>query len=82
MPEATSQETALIRDTFLVMSCRCPFGRSGEFCEVVRDFCDGDLTPPCHPLVTCTNNPTNFTCGPCPSGYDGDGTVCLGKLWN
>ncbi len=78
-PEPTSDETAEIVSTFVVMSCVCPVGRTGEFCEEITDFCAGDSTPPCHPLVTCINNPTNFTCGPCPTGYQGNGTICAGK---
>ena len=81
VPNATSQETAEIQNTFLVMSCNCPIGRTGMFCQDVKDFCVGGATPPCHPLVTCTNNPTNFTCGQCPTGYEGDGTTCLGKMY-
>ena len=78
VPEASSPETAAIVSRFRVMSCNCPVGRTGEFCEAQTDFCAGESTTPCHPLVTCTNYPTNFTCGPCPIGYEGDGTVCLG----
>ncbi|XP_028414143.1 uncharacterized protein LOC114537208 [Dendronephthya gigantea] len=59
------------------MTCECPDGRTGEFCEVELDYCAGELTPPCHPLVSCFNHPTNFTCGACPSGYEGDGSICL-----
>ena len=61
------------------MSCDCPVGRTGEFCEDQRDFCVGEAAPPCHPLVTCINSPTNFTCGSCPNGYEGNGRICLGK---
>ena len=81
VPEASSQETADIDVTFLVMSCNCPDGRTGEFCEVELDYCVGELTPPCHPLVSCFNHPTNFTCGDCPAGYEGDGRICLGELF-
>ena len=80
VPEATSQETGAVQDTFLVMSCNCTIGRTGEFCEEEKNFCEGESTPPCHPLVTCINNPTNFTCGSCPTGYEGDGISCSGKI--
>lgn len=78
VPQASSEETAAIQNTFVVMSCTCPLGFSGEFCGNVRDFCLGELTPPCYPLVTCTNSPTGFACGECPNGYEGNGQVCSG----
>ncbi|CAB4042922.1 mucin, partial [Paramuricea clavata] len=76
VPEATSEQEAAIENTFLVMSCNCPPGYTGEFCGEVRDFCAGGLTPSCNALVTCTNSPTGFTCGDCPNGYDGNGQIC------
>ena len=82
IPPSSSNETDASQSAFLVMSCECPVGRTGEFCEEERDFCVGETTPSCHPLVTCINSPTNFTCGPCPNGYEGDGRICLGKKFN
>jgi hypothetical protein len=79
LPDESSPESGSIASAFLVMSCNCTVGRTGEFCEEVKDFCAGESTPPCHPLVTCFNHPTNFACGPCPRGYEGDGLICSGK---
>jgi hypothetical protein len=36
------------------------------------DECDTDHGG-CDAVVSCTNTPGSRTCGPCPSGYDGDG---------
>jgi hypothetical protein len=82
VPEATSEQEAAIENTFLVMSCNCPFGYTGEFCGEVRDFCAGELTPPCNPLVTCANSAAGFMCGDCPNGYEGNGQICSGQLIN
>lgn len=57
-------------------------GYTGRFCESIQDFCEGGLSPPCHPLVTCTNKPTGPECGGCPTGYEGNGLFCLGKKLN
>ncbi|CAB4015195.1 mucin, partial [Paramuricea clavata] len=76
VPEATSEQEAAIENTFLVMSCNCLFGYTGEFCGEVRDFCAGELTPPCNPLVTCANSAAGFMCGNCPNGYEGNGQIC------
>ena len=64
------------------MSCACQMGYTGRFCESIQDFCEGGLSPPCHPLVTCTNKPTGPECGGCPRGYEGNGLFCLGKKLN
>lgn len=79
VPEATSNELASSRPKFLIMSCTCQVGFTGPFCGEVRDFCIGEFGPTCHPLVRCFNSPTNFTCGPCPNGYSGNGQTCSGK---
>ncbi len=43
--------------------------------------CDNNT---CDALVVCTNGPGNYSCGPCPSGYNGtgyntDSRGCIGK---
>lgn len=70
---------------FIVLSCQCPSGLTGQFCESNFDACV-ESNDPCFPGVKCTNVPLNvsntgYTCGPCPSGYhgDGDGASCVGK---
>ncbi|XP_046852402.1 uncharacterized protein LOC124445696 isoform X2 [Xenia sp. Carnegie-2017] len=77
VPAATSDEVAASKSSFLIMSCACQMGYTGRFCESIQDFCEGGLSPPCHPLVTCTNKPTGPECGGCPSGYEGNGLFCL-----
>ena len=34
----------------------------------------------CSPMVTCIDHLGYFECGPCPSGYSGNGRYCTGKL--
>ncbi|XP_022106207.1 cartilage oligomeric matrix protein-like [Acanthaster planci] len=31
---------------------------------------------PCFPTVRCTDTPTGYLCGPCPDGFQGNGTHC------
>lgn len=78
VPEATSNQTAQKVVYFLDMECECPLGKTGRYCGIQKDFCESATGTVCHPLATCVNNPTNFTCGPCPSGYSGNGAVCAG----
>ena len=68
---------------FIVLSCECPAGLTGQLCESDFEACaeNNDL---CFPGVECVNvpldvNQTGFTCGPCPAGYHGDGATCIGK---
>ena len=76
----SSQLTALVFTNHYVMDCQCPVGFTGRFCETVKDFCQTASGSPCHPLVNCTNSPTQYICGPCPSGYGGDGQNCSGVI--
>ena len=78
IPEATSNITAGIQNDFVDMECNCPMGKTGRYCETQKDFCASSSGTVCHPLVLCSNHPTNFTCGPCPTGYEGNGQVCTG----
>ena len=64
--------------TFVVMSCNCNLGYTGQFCNEVVNFCNEGASIPCSTLVTCTNTPTQAECGPCPTGYSGNGVFCLG----
>ena len=68
---------------FIVLSCECPAGLTGQFCESNFDACV-ENNDPCFPGVECVNvppdaNQTGYACGPCPSGYHGDGATCIGK---
>ena len=68
---------------FILLSCECPAGHTGQFCESTTDACV-ENNDPCFPGVECVNVPfdvdqTRYTCGPCPSGYRGDGAMCIGK---
>ena len=69
---------------FIVLSCACPAGLTGKFCESDVDACV-EFNDPCFPGVVCTNVPLSidkygYTCGPCPSGYHGDGAYCIGTF--
>ncbi|XP_047482510.1 LOW QUALITY PROTEIN: cubilin-like [Penaeus chinensis] len=59
-------------------SCMCDEGwtpgNSTPACVDVNE-CSSYHTR-CSPLVTCVNYPGGFQCGPCPSGYTGDGFQC------
>ena len=68
---------------FILLSCACPTGLTGQYCENIIDACWRNIQP-CYPGVKCTDlrsssNGTGYQCGPCPAGYSGDGTVCDGK---
>lgn len=68
---------------FIVQGCNCAAGYTGRFCENDIDACNFNGNP-CFSGVNCTDHPppaniTGFDCGPCPSGYSGDGIVCTGK---
>ena len=68
---------------FIVQGCTCGAGYTGRFCESDIDACTFNRNP-CFRGVNCTDekapaNITGFICGPCPSGYSGDGIQCTGK---
>ena len=51
----------------------------GTFCEKDRNGC---LEASCYTGVQCYDVPApgvGITCGPCPTGYNGDGSMCNGK---
>ncbi|XP_078725598.1 uncharacterized protein LOC144942673 [Lampetra fluviatilis] len=63
--------------SFQVASCLCSSGYVGTYCDQDYDACGKS---PCFSGVTCTDLPApslNFTCGPCPVGYSGNGRSCL-----
>ncbi|XP_061422205.1 mucin-like protein [Lethenteron reissneri] len=63
--------------SFQVASCLCSSGYVGTYCDQDYDAC---WNSPCFSRVTCTDLPApslNFTCGPCPVGYSGNGRSCL-----
>lgn len=64
----------------IVQGCTCASGYTGRFCENDIDACTFNGNP-CFTGVNCTDKPapaniTGFSCGPCPSGYSGDGFEC------
>ena len=58
--------------------CSCPSNVTGGFCQTSVPPCEVE---PCFVGVICTNNNVNRTadCGPCPTGYTGDGRKCYGR---
>ncbi|XP_031551446.1 mucin-like protein isoform X2 [Actinia tenebrosa] len=79
----TNQEEEEDRNNsrFSIMSCQCPSGYTGRFCESDVDACEVNMNP-CYPGVQCKDLPapanvTGYECGPCPSGFSGQGDSCL-----
>jgi len=70
-------------DRFIVLSCTCPAGLTGQYCESNLNACV-ENNEPCFPGVKCINlestkRKNGYKCGPCPAGYRGDGATCNGK---
>ena len=62
-----------------VVVCACDAAWTGDFCEVDRNGCEDG---PCFPGITCVDNIAPLdgnTCGPCPTGLEGNGFKCYGK---
>jgi len=60
--------------------CICPSGWEGDRCEKNINSC---VEGSCYPGVTCIDEPppsSGFSCGACPSGYQGDGISCTPLL--
>ncbi|XP_061920368.1 von Willebrand factor D and EGF domain-containing protein-like [Entelurus aequoreus] len=53
--------------------CECPAGLSGATCQEDVDECE---RTPCFAGVQCLNSYGSYTCGPCPKGMQGNGTLC------
>ena len=82
--QESSDESNLNNNTekFTFLFCNCLNGYTGSFCEADLDACDENFQP-CFPGVSCIDSPppanaSGYTCGPCPSGYSGDGAECSG----
>ncbi|XP_074618589.1 uncharacterized protein LOC141877470 isoform X2 [Acropora palmata] len=65
---------------FVYMGCACQGGYTGRFCDSEIDACEVNGQP-CYEDVVCTDlpppaNETGYTCGPCPSGFTGNGAEC------
>ncbi|XP_020604224.1 mucin-like protein isoform X3 [Orbicella faveolata] len=63
-----------------VLQCECLNGYTGTSCESDLDACEANLNP-CYPGVSCVDLPppaniSGYKCGPCPSGFTGDGSKC------
>ena len=57
-------------------SCVCNVGYTGRHCDVIITKCSNDS---CYPGVPCMDKTVPITCGPCPSGFTGNGKNCKGK---
>ncbi|XP_035668225.1 von Willebrand factor D and EGF domain-containing protein-like [Branchiostoma floridae] len=55
-------------------TCTCDELHTGAVCDIdVEDRC---ALEPCFEGVSCANRNGSYQCGPCPSGYNGDGQNC------
>ena len=69
---------------FIYMGCACQGGYTGRFCDSDIDACEMNGHP-CYTGVKCIDlpppaNASGYKCGPCPSGYTGNGAQCVGEL--
>ena len=67
---------------FVYRGCACQGGYTGRFCDSDIDACEMNGQP-CYTGVKCIDlpppaNASGYTCGPCPSGYTGNGAQCVG----
>ena len=68
---------------FVFMGCACQGGYTGRFCDSDIDACEMNGQP-CYAGVNCTDLPapanvSGYTCGPCPTGFTGNGAQCAGR---
>ncbi|XP_068703048.1 von Willebrand factor D and EGF domain-containing protein-like isoform X2 [Montipora foliosa] len=54
-------------------TCVCNVGYIGRHCDVIITKCSNDS---CYPGVSCMEDTTPISCGPCPSGFTGNGRNC------
>ncbi|XP_066290899.1 mucin-like protein isoform X2 [Branchiostoma lanceolatum] len=65
---------------FVLQACTCDEGYTGVQCESDIDACD-ENSQPCYEGVRCRDYPapaniSGYECGPCPTGFSGDGETC------
>ena len=73
-------------DKFVYMGCACQGGYTGRFCDSDIDACEMNGQP-CYAGVKRTDlpppaNASGYRCGPCPTGYTGNGAQCAGRYTN
>ena len=78
-----SQWTFILLYRHRILDCECVGGYTGTYCDTDIDACE-ENKPPCFPGVQCIDEPPpadnqGYKCGPCPTGYTGDGKKCDGK---
>ena len=71
---------------FVYMGCACQGGYTGRFCDSDIDACEMNGQP-CYAGVECIDlpppaNASGYKCGPCPTGYTGDGAQCAGRCYH
>ncbi|XP_019629037.1 PREDICTED: LOW QUALITY PROTEIN: mucin-like protein [Branchiostoma belcheri] len=65
---------------FILQGCTCDEGYTGVQCESDIDACE-ENSQPCYEGVRCRDYPapaniSGYECGPCPTGFTGDGETC------
>ena len=71
----------MIVPELLYCTCGPGFEGNGQTCEDI----DGCADSPCAANVTCTDTPApgdGYSCGSCPEGYIGSGTVCDADMFD
>ncbi|XP_022805810.1 mucin-like protein [Stylophora pistillata] len=66
---------------FVYLGCVCQGGYTGRFCDSEINACEWNGEP-CYAGVKCIDlpppaNSSGYECGPCPSGYTGNGAQCV-----
>ena len=78
-------DTANTDSKFVYMGCTCQRGYTGRFCDSDIDACEMNGQP-CYAGIACIDlpapaNSSGYKCGPCPSGYTGNGAQCAGGFF-